>query len=27
VLHGCRCLRPGVLLDPFTPQREDYLPK
>ena len=27
VLHGCRCLRPGVLLDTFTPQRADYLPK
>lgn len=27
VLHGCRCLEPGVLLDTFTPQREDYLPK
>jgi quercetin dioxygenase-like cupin family protein len=27
VLHGCRCLKPGVLLDTFTPQREDYLPK
>jgi hypothetical protein len=27
VLHGCRCLKPGVLLDTFTPQRKDYLPK
>jgi quercetin dioxygenase-like cupin family protein len=27
VVHGCRCLRRGVLLDTFTPQRADYLPK
>jgi quercetin dioxygenase-like cupin family protein len=27
VLHGCRCLKSGVLLDTFTPQRADYLPK
>ena len=27
VMHGCRCLKPGVLLDTFTPQRADYLPK
>jgi quercetin dioxygenase-like cupin family protein len=27
VLHGCRCLKSGVLLDTFTPQRGDYLPK
>jgi quercetin dioxygenase-like cupin family protein len=26
-VHGCRCLRRGVLLDTFTPQRADYLPK
>jgi quercetin dioxygenase-like cupin family protein len=25
VLHGCRCLRPGVLLDTFTPQRQDFI--
>jgi len=27
VMHGCRCLKRGVLLDTFTPQRADYLPK
>jgi redox-sensitive bicupin YhaK (pirin superfamily) len=27
VVHGCRCLKSGVLLDTFTPQRADYLPK
>ena len=27
VPHGCRCLKQGVLLDTFTPQRDDYLPK
>jgi len=27
VMHGCRCLKPGVLLDTFTPQRMDYLEK
>jgi len=27
VPHGCRCLTQGVLLDTFTPQRDDYLPK
>ena len=27
VLHGCRCLKSGVLLDTFTPQRADYLQK
>ena len=26
VMHGCRCLKPGVLLDTFTPQRSDFLP-
>ena len=25
VMHGCRCLKSGVLLDTFTPQRADYL--
>lgn len=25
VVHGCVCLEPGVLLDVFTPQREDFL--
>ncbi len=24
-LHGCTCRRAGVLLDTFTPQREDFL--
>ena len=27
VMHGCRCLTPGVLLDTFTPQRMDLLGK
>jgi quercetin dioxygenase-like cupin family protein len=27
VLHGCRCLEPGVLLNTFTPQRMDFLQK
>lgn len=26
VVHGCVCLEAGVLLDTFTPQREDFLP-
>jgi quercetin dioxygenase-like cupin family protein len=25
VLHGCVCLEPGVLIDVFTPYREDFL--
>ncbi|TYL46786.1 cupin domain-containing protein [Marinomonas sp. IMCC 4694] len=25
VVHGCRCLEPGVLLDNFTPVRKDFL--
>ncbi|WP_127959650.1 cupin domain-containing protein [Serratia microhaemolytica] len=25
VIHGCVCLQPGVLLDLFTPQRQDFL--
>jgi quercetin dioxygenase-like cupin family protein len=27
VVHGCTCLKAGVLLDTFTPQREDFLKK
>ncbi|WP_147205825.1 cupin domain-containing protein [Segetibacter aerophilus] len=27
ILHGTVCLEPGVLVDVFTPQREDFLPK
>ena len=23
--HGCRCIKKGVLLDTFTPMREDFL--
>ncbi len=26
VLHGCLCLEEGVLIDSFTPVREDFLP-
>lgn len=25
VIHGCKCLEEGVLLDVFTPIREDFL--
>ncbi|MBQ4630184.1 MAG: cupin domain-containing protein [Clostridia bacterium] len=25
VLHGCRCLKAGVLLDTFTPMRKDFI--
>jgi quercetin dioxygenase-like cupin family protein len=25
VVHGCVCREPGVLLDTFTPQRDDFL--
>ncbi|WP_277977341.1 cupin domain-containing protein [Pantoea endophytica] len=25
MVHGCVCLEAGVLLDTFTPQREDFL--
>jgi quercetin dioxygenase-like cupin family protein len=25
VLHGCVCKEPGVLIDVFTPMREDFL--
>ena len=27
VLHGCVCLEPGVLIDAFSPMREDFLRK
>ncbi|MDY6323273.1 MAG: cupin domain-containing protein [Succinivibrio sp.] len=27
VKHGCVCLEKGVLIDVFTPQREDFLKK
>jgi len=26
VIHGCVCLEPGLLVDVFTPVREDFLP-
>lgn len=26
VIHGCVCVKPGVLLDIFTPMRADFLP-
>ena len=26
IMHGCVCLKPGTLLDTFTPMREDFLP-
>ena len=25
IMHGCVCLKPGTLLDTFTPVREDFL--
>ncbi|WP_051569238.1 cupin domain-containing protein [Alkaliphilus transvaalensis] len=25
LLHGCRCIREGILLDLFTPYREDFV--
>lgn len=25
VVHGCVCLEPGVLIDGFTPRRDDFL--
>ena len=25
IVHGCRCLSAGVLLDNFTPMRKDFL--
>lgn len=27
IVHGCTCLKAGVLLDTFTPQRDDFLKK
>lgn len=27
IMHGCTCLKAGILLDTFTPQREDFLKK
>lgn len=27
IIHGCICQEPGVLLDLFTPQRQDFLVK
>jgi quercetin dioxygenase-like cupin family protein len=27
VVHGCVCLEPGLLIDGFTPRRDDFLPK
>lgn len=27
IMHGCRCLKAGVLLDTFTPTRQDFLQK
>lgn len=24
-MHGCVCLEPGVLIDSFTPRRDDFL--
>lgn len=25
VMHGCTCIKPGVLIDVFSPAREDFL--
>ncbi|QUS37236.1 cupin domain-containing protein [Falsirhodobacter algicola] len=25
VVHGCRCIAPGCLIDSFTPRRDDFL--
>jgi len=25
VVHGCVCLKPGTLIDSFTPRRDDFL--
>lgn len=25
ILHGCRCLKAGVLIDTFTPMRQDFV--
>ncbi|MBK1809842.1 cupin domain-containing protein [Clostridium sp. YIM B02505] len=27
VIHGCKCIKKGVLLDIFTPYREDFINK
>lgn len=27
VLHGCKCLEPGLLIDTFSPMRKDFLNK
>ena len=27
IIHGCRCLKAGVLLDNFTPMRKDFIKK
>lgn len=27
VMHGAKCLEPGVLIDTFSPMREDFLKK
>jgi len=27
IVHGCRCLEDGVLIDCFSPKREDFLKK
>lgn len=27
IMHGCVCKKAGVLLDTFTPQRQDFLKK
>jgi quercetin dioxygenase-like cupin family protein len=27
IMHGCVCLKPGTLLDTFTPVRQDFLQK
>ena len=27
VLHGCTCLEPGILIDTFSPMREDFIKK
>ena len=25
IIHGCVCIEPGILIDAFTPHREDFL--
>lgn len=25
IIHGCVCIEPGILIDVFTPHREDFL--